>query len=397
MISRKIKIISSLLFSLLFLLLSFTACSKNDENIVVPKREPVQKKEVKKVIKKNPKDLLKAMKIDRSKAPFAGIWEPSTSGYGFLLLFPDGNFELYGKFDKGCKREPKKKGTYKVTGERNIDFTVNGKTENKKLDIFSGFVEIKGYGLFFLPVGVKLKEEKKEYSDPKKLIQFCRNVNMGSISKIYPYLSHYSKLQLMKIGILNKNSLAAHEKYTRGIRSFLRNYKKINSIESIKKSGDKEIFKLILKDMEGKVYSETMSVVKEGGKLRCGFFDNMKLSSTNASQKELSFWYEEIANNTKVHVFASDNLKVKVKFEKKNISIQKFKNETELLYELNGKFKIVANTPNVIALSVKKVITKKDKKEKKVDDTPKNVIIAFKFKENIVSIILDDKDYPMSK
>ncbi len=382
------------------------SCSKKDNNQPKSQIKPARKNIVQKV-KENPKKLLSSMKIDRSKTPFAGVWEPSTKDSGFLLMFPDGKFELYGRYDRNCNRKPKKNGTYKVKGERSIEFTINGKSEIKKLNVISGFIKIEGFGLFLMPDGLTLKEEDKEFTDPKKLIEFCRNVNNRTISKIYPYLTQKSKLVLIKIGIIDKDYLAAHDKYTRDISKFLSKYKKIVSINSINKEGDSEIFKMILKDMDGASYSEKITITKENGKLRCGFFDNMKLTSSRKNLKEIAFWFKDLTNSTnefKFHSKTSATNIVKVKFDANHITLREFKGGKIPVFELKGNFKIVANTPNVVALFVKQENADKDTENKKSDTTKlpdiddkkmaeKNIVV-FKFgNDEKISVIVNDKTY----
>lgn len=400
-----IKKSGNLKYLVLFLLLVVVSvsCSKSNKEKSLNNKKVIAKQVVKKV-KKNPKKLLESMKIDRAKAPFAGVWEPSTKDSGFLLMFPDGKFELYGRYDRKCHRHPKKKGTYKVKGNRNIEFTINGKTENKKLNVMSGFVKIKDFGLFLIPNDITLKEENEEYTDPKKLIEFCRNVNAKTISKIYPYLTQKSKLALIKIGILDKDYLASHEKYTRDISDFLKKYKKIVSINSIKKEGNSEIFKLILRDMDGASYSEKFTITKENDKLRCGFFDNLKLRSSRKNTKEIAFWFKDLVNSKKGFKFHSKRSAtniVKVRFDANNITIQEFKAGKVPVFELKGDFKIIANTPNVVALFVKND-KKNDKQNKKEDKNIESVnkkalekdIVVFKFgSDENIDIILKDKTY----
>ncbi len=401
MVIKKRANLKYLVLSFLLVFVS-VSCSKSNKEQSQNNNKTIVKQVVKKV-KKNPKKVLASMKIDRSKTPFAGVWEPSTKDSGFLLMFPDGKFELYGKYDRNCHRHPKKKGTYKVKEGRNIEFTINGKTENKKLNVISGFVKIEGFGLFLIPNGITLKEEDEEYTDPKKLIEFCRNVNRDTISKIYPYLTQKSKLALIKIGILDKDYLASHEKYTKNINDFLRKYKKIVSINSIKKDGNSEIFKLILRDMDGASYSEKFTVTKENDKLKCGFFDNLKLSSSRKNIKEIAFWFKDLINSKKEFKFHSKISAtdiVKVRFDANNITIQEFKGGKVPVFELKGDFKILANTPNVIALFVKsnKKQDKKIKNDKNTDNMNKKMlekdIIVFKFgSDEKITIILKDKEY----
>jgi hypothetical protein len=394
------KIISKIVL-LSLLLIIFSSCKQNNQKTETAKEIVQQevKQEVKKEVKKvNSKKYLASIEIDRSKTPYAGVWEPSDDDSGFLLLFPDGKLELYGKYDKNCKRAPKKQGTYKVVGERNLEITIDGKVEVKKIEVLSSFFKIDGLGVFFPPRGVKLKEENKEYTDPKDILKFCREVNTSSISKIYPYLTEKSKFQLMKIGILDKNSLAGHDKFTTSIAEFLSKYKKIISIESTKKEGNSEMFKLMLKDMEGNTFAENIPVKNENGKLRCGFFDNFKLVSSRKDTKEISFWFKEFSNSDKTHVFKSKNINnqksetINVKFENGVVDFQLFKSQDNIDVKLDGKFKIIANTPNVVAILILTNSAKKDEG----DDLANTLVFKYDSKESIL-LIFNDKTYTMVK
>ena len=376
-----------IVFSFALLLFSCSGRKSNSEQKQHIKKDVVDvvKKQEK---KENDKEKLLKMKIDRTKTPFAGVWEPSAKDSGFLLMFPDGKFKLFSKYDRYCKRKPVKEGTYRVAGERSIEFNYNGKKEVVKIKVISGFADIKGFGLYLLPQGLELKEENKEFKDPKELIKFCRNVNENSIGKIYPYLTEKSKIALIKVGILNQDYLAAHSKFTSSISEFLDPYKKIISIKSIKKEGNKEVFNIKLKDMEGVVYSENMTVENEGGNLRCGFFDNIKLVAERKDLKKLTFWYKEMVNSKSLHKFflktdAKDILKIR--FDGNSIDLKEYKGGDIPVYELKGKFKIISNTANVVAIEVLKE-ENEDKKEKSGE------AVVFKFGEDEkVNVILKDK------
>jgi hypothetical protein len=202
----------------------------------------------------------------------------------------------------------------------------------------------------------------------------------------------------MKIGILDKNSLAGHDKFTTSIAEFLSKYKKIISIESTKKEGNSEMFKLMLKDMEGNTFAENIPVKNENGKLRCGFFDNFKLVSSRKDTKEISFWFKEFSNSDKTHVFKSKNINnqksetINVKFENGVVDFQLFKSQDNIDVKLDGKFKIIANTPNVVAILILTNSAKKDEG----DDLANTLVFKYDSKESIL-LIFNDKTYTMVK
>jgi len=387
-----IAFIFLVLFSLVF------SCKNKQDAEPVHRRQEVKRAVVKKDIKKqNPLKLLRTTEIDREKTPYAGVWEPNGET-GFLLIFPDGKFELYGKYDKSCKKAPKVKGNYKVISDKTLEVMIDGKTKTIKLKVMSNFVKIGDLGIFWPPTGLTLKEDQKEFTDPKKLIKFCRNVNKGSVSKIYTYLTDKSKLELLKIGITNKNDFAAHYKFTDSIGNFLDEYKKIVSINSIKKNANDETFKVILKNMEGKTFGENFTVSKEGEHLRCGFFNDFKLVSSKEDAKEVSFWYKEMASKSKTYKFNSKENKsyLEILFDAKNISIKKFKSDKTISEELNGEFKIIVNTPNVVAISLKEKKNNEENTEKTDEKIGKKKIIVFKSgTDELITVIINDDVYIM--